>query len=86
MKALKTKLEETSPERVAGFEKDAAAFAKKVVTNFKDYEFVGLLSNIPFDSNESSPVYGRVDESRWYGCFVKLSRMPVYSSYRYILI
>ncbi|KAJ7180142.1 translationally controlled tumor-associated [Mycena crocata] len=36
MKAVKGKLAE---DRVADFEKGAAAFAKKVVANFKDYEF-----------------------------------------------
>lgn len=39
MKAVKAKLQETNPDRVATFEKAAAGFAKKVVTNFKDYEF-----------------------------------------------
>ena len=39
MKAVKTKLQETNPERVADFEKGAAAFAKKIVGGFKDYEF-----------------------------------------------
>ncbi|CAK9786212.1 translationally controlled tumor-associated [Cutaneotrichosporon oleaginosum] len=39
MKAVKAKLETTKPERVPVFEKAAAAFAKKIVTNFKDYEF-----------------------------------------------
>lgn len=37
MKAVKEKLDE---ERVADFEKGAQAFAKKIVANFKDYEFV----------------------------------------------
>lgn len=40
MKAIKTKLQETNPERVELFEKGAAAYAKKIVANFKDYEFV----------------------------------------------
>jgi len=40
MKAIKTKLQETDPERVAVFEKNAATFAKKVVGSFKDFEFV----------------------------------------------
>jgi hypothetical protein len=40
MKAIKEKLQETRPEEVAAFEKGAAAFAKKIVANFKDYEFV----------------------------------------------
>lgn len=39
MKAVKTHLQETNPDRVAVFEKNAAAFAKKIVANFKDYEF-----------------------------------------------
>ncbi|KAH8118571.1 translationally controlled tumor-associated [Phellopilus nigrolimitatus] len=39
MKAVKTKLQETNPERVEAFEKGAQGFAKKVVGNFKDYEF-----------------------------------------------
>ena len=39
MKAVKGKLQETNPERVAAFEKNAASFAKKIITNFKDYEF-----------------------------------------------
>ena len=39
MKAVKAKLQETKPERVEAFEKGAQAFAKKIVANFKDYEF-----------------------------------------------
>ncbi|KAF9222010.1 translationally controlled tumor-associated [Gyrodon lividus] len=39
MKAVKTKLQETNPGRVQAFEKGAAAYAKKIVSNFKDYEF-----------------------------------------------
>ncbi len=35
MKAVKTKLQETNPERVPIFEKQAAVFAKKVLGNFK---------------------------------------------------
>ena len=40
MKAVKAELEKSNPERVAVFEKGAQAFAKKIVGNFKDYEFV----------------------------------------------
>lgn len=40
MKAVKAKLAETNPDRVAGFEKAAGDYAKKIVANFKDYEFV----------------------------------------------
>jgi hypothetical protein len=39
MKATKEKLPE---DRVANFEKGAQAYAKKVVANFKDYDFVGF--------------------------------------------
>lgn len=39
MKALKAKLNETNPERVASFEKNAATLVKKILGNFKDYEF-----------------------------------------------
>ncbi|KAI0320801.1 translationally controlled tumor protein [Amylostereum chailletii] len=39
MKAVKAKLAETKPDRVEAFEKGAAAYAKKIVANFKDYEF-----------------------------------------------
>ena len=39
MKEVKKHLAEKNPERVEGFEKGAQTFAKKVVANFKDYEF-----------------------------------------------
>ncbi|KAJ7682757.1 translationally controlled tumor protein [Mycena polygramma] len=39
MKSVKSELQKTKPDRVDAFEKGAAAFAKKVVANFKDYEF-----------------------------------------------
>ncbi|OBT64081.1 hypothetical protein VE03_06681 [Pseudogymnoascus sp. 23342-1-I1] len=41
MKAVKAKLTEkgASPEEVSAFEKGAAGFAKKIVGNFKDYDF-----------------------------------------------
>ena len=42
MKAVKAKLQEkgASPEEITAFEKGAAGFAKKIVANFKDYEFL----------------------------------------------
>ena len=40
MKTVKAHLSEKNPERVEAFEKGAQAFAKKIVANFKDYEFV----------------------------------------------
>ncbi|KAG7449157.1 translationally controlled tumor-associated [Guyanagaster necrorhizus] len=39
MKSIKTKLAETNPDRVEAFEKGAQAYAKKIVANFKDFEF-----------------------------------------------
>jgi len=39
MKAVKAKLEEVKPDRVEAFEKGAQVYAKKIVANFKDYEF-----------------------------------------------
>ncbi|EJD53586.1 translationally-controlled tumor protein [Auricularia subglabra TFB-10046 SS5] len=39
MKAVKAKLQESNPERVEAFEKGAQTFAKKIVGNFKDFEF-----------------------------------------------
>jgi hypothetical protein len=40
MKAVKAHLNETNPERVSAFEKSATVFVKKVLENFKDYEFL----------------------------------------------
>ena len=40
MKAVKAKLAETKPDRVDAFEKGAQVYAKKIVANFKDFEFV----------------------------------------------
>ncbi len=39
MKTVKAHLQETNPERVPKFEKGAQDFAKKIVANFKDFEF-----------------------------------------------
>jgi len=39
MKRVKEKLAELEPDRVQAFEKGAAAYAKKIVANFKDFEF-----------------------------------------------
>ncbi|KAJ4398888.1 hypothetical protein N0V91_009842 [Didymella pomorum] len=42
MKAVKGKLQEkgASAEEITAFEKGAASYAKKIVANFKDYEFL----------------------------------------------
>ncbi|KIS71383.1 putative translationally-controlled tumor protein [Mycosarcoma maydis] len=39
MKSVKAKLAESNPDRVPAFEKGAAAFAKKIVGSFNDWEF-----------------------------------------------
>lgn len=40
MKEVKTKLQKENPEHVEAFEKGAQAYAKKIVANFKNFEFV----------------------------------------------
>ena len=40
MKKVKAHLTEKDPERVEAFEKAAQAYAKKIVANFKDWEFL----------------------------------------------
>jgi hypothetical protein len=52
MKAVKTKLQETSPDRVDAFEKGAATYAKKIVVGFKDYEFVRLIRDLDYPSSD----------------------------------
>lgn len=42
MKAVKEKLAESNPDQVQDFEKGAAAYAKKIIANFKDFEFVNI--------------------------------------------
>lgn len=56
MKAVKAKLAETKPERVEAFEKGAAAYAKKIVANFKDFEFVRshLVSSVDLSQEKCS--------------------------------
>ena len=45
MKSVKKHLEETKPDRVKAFEAGAAAYVKKIVAGFKDYEFVSLIQS-----------------------------------------
>jgi len=42
MKAVKAELQKTQPDQVEAFEKGAAAYAKKIIANFKDFEFVSF--------------------------------------------
>lgn len=46
MKAVKEKLEKEklAETEIKGFEKGAGAYAKKIIANFKDYEFVSILN------------------------------------------
>lgn len=73
MKAVKAELQKTNPERVATFEKNAGAFAKKIIANFNDYEFYTGASCYHFCKQESNSActdraYCRRDyESRWDG-------------------
>ncbi|KAF8640054.1 hypothetical protein AX17_001296 [Amanita inopinata Kibby_2008] len=39
MKTVKAELEKSKPDRVEAFTKGAAEYAKKIVANFKDFEF-----------------------------------------------
>ncbi|KAJ3484559.1 hypothetical protein NLI96_g5562 [Meripilus lineatus] len=39
MKAVKEHLQKNNPDRVAAFESKAQPFVKKIIANFKDYEF-----------------------------------------------
>lgn len=45
MKAVKAKLQDTNPDQVDDFEKSAQNFAKKIVSSFKDYEFVCIVKH-----------------------------------------
>jgi hypothetical protein len=40
MKVIKIELSKDNPDRLAAFEKGASTFAKKIIANFGDYEFV----------------------------------------------
>jgi hypothetical protein len=40
MKKIKARLAEANPERVEKFEKAAVVYAKKIIENIGDYEFV----------------------------------------------
>jgi len=63
MKRIKGKLAETNPDRVDAFEKGASAFAKKVVANFKNYEFLtgesmdvdGMVALLNYREDGSTP-------------------------------
>ena len=53
MKRVKAELAEKDPEAVAVFEKGAAAYVKKIIANFKDYEFSRLSMNERWQAGQS---------------------------------
>lgn len=75
MKAVKAYLAKNNPDRVEAFEKGAAAFAKKIVGNFKDFEFVSFLLGwlVAYSLLDASKVHRRDYEPRWLGLASQLS-------------
>ncbi|KAG9317675.1 translationally controlled tumor-associated [Chiua virens] len=65
MKAVKVELAKTSPDKVEAFEKGASAYAKKIVANFKDYEFYsgesmnpdGLVALLNYREDGTTPYF-----------------------------
>lgn len=65
MKTVKLHLQENKPDRVAPFEKGAKEFAKKVVANFKDYEFYtgesmnvdGMIALLNYRADGTTPYF-----------------------------
>jgi hypothetical protein len=53
MKAVKEKLSPEGPERVKAFETGAAAYAKKIIANFKDFEFVRIFFQLHMTSRNT---------------------------------
>ena len=73
MKAIKTHLQEHNPERVEAFEKGAQAFAKKIVGDIKNYQFVSsCVAEFSTRDLTSCAVYGREHEPGWNGGVVEL--------------
>lgn len=72
MKSIKSKLQESGSSEVEAFEKGAQGLAKKIVGNFKDYEFVSqpvrclLIARILIAKNLTT-VHRRVHEPRRHG-------------------
>ena len=74
MKAVKTHLSQNQPDKVDEFEKGAQAYAKKIVANFKDFDFVSRVNESTLDFHNISLVHRRKHESRRYGCSFELPR------------
>lgn len=75
MKSIKLKLGETDKDRVAVFEKAASGFAKKIVANFGDYEFVCYFQISTRYTNiiNRDLVHWRIHEPGWHDCSTELS-------------
>lgn len=73
MKAVKAELSKSNPDAVDAFEKGAQLFAKKVIANFKDFEFASVsVVSIGHDVDVPLSVHRGIDESRWHGCSSQL--------------
>jgi hypothetical protein len=46
MKSVKAHLAENKPDQLVAFEQGAQAYAKKLIANFKDLEFVSKWSSL----------------------------------------
>ena len=71
MKAVEAHLADKHPDRVAEFKTKAQAYAKKIVTNFKDYEFV-CKTRLFYEFTNKALVHWRENGPRWHGSPSKL--------------
>lgn len=76
LQAVKKYLQETNPDRVPVFEKKVSAFVKKILENFKDYEF--------YVGESMNPVSSALILLGWNGCLAKLPRGWHYSLYYHL--
>lgn len=79
MKAVKEHLSKTNPDRVPVFEKNAQGMAKKILGNFKDYEFYtgeGMNPDGALVAAPASPSLPELTDCslRRYGCPPQLPR------------
>jgi len=65
MKAVKAKLEKLDPDRIQAFEKGAAAHAKKILGDFKNYQFFigesmnpkGMVALLNYREDQTTPYF-----------------------------
>ena len=79
MKAVVEQIE--SPERKEAFKKNAQTYIKKVIGDFKNYEFVSIQYSILPDkmsANDATAVHRREHGSHWHGCSRELQGAFVY--------